>query len=64
MLLICMGFVHGVSVNGPHQMGFLDSTGTARLAKYREDKRANFDPKTQSIPARATGSAGGRQAAE
>jgi hypothetical protein len=30
-------------------MGFLDSTGTARLAKYREDKRANFDPKTQSI---------------
>jgi hypothetical protein len=46
-VLICMRFVRGASVNGPHQMGFLDSRGTARLAKYRE--RANFDQKTQSI---------------
>jgi hypothetical protein len=30
-------------------MGFLDLTGAARIAKYCEDKRANFDPKTQSI---------------
>jgi purine-binding chemotaxis protein CheW len=44
---ICTRFIHGASLNAPHQMGLLDSTGAARPAKFHEDKRANFDPNTQ-----------------
>jgi hypothetical protein len=44
-----MGFIHGALVNEPPQMGFLDSTGTTRVAGYREDGRANSAPKAQSI---------------
>jgi hypothetical protein len=48
-VVIFMGFIHGALVNEPHRMGFLDSTGTARVAGYREEGRANSAPKAQSI---------------
>jgi hypothetical protein len=49
-VIIFMGFIHGALVNEPHQMGVLDSTGTARVARHREHGRANSAPKAQSIP--------------